>query len=98
MSDEGIDDGAVGIEYFLVGNVARIRTTNPVMSPSTKARPKVPYDAMPLASDPTSRGSDGRAKLRRISERPIKPKPKPPMSPWLAKAASKETKREEGRG
>ena len=37
-----------------------------------------------------SRGSDGGATLRRIPERSIEPKPKPPTAPWLAKATSKE--------
>ena len=59
VDEEGSGDGALGIEEFLAGNVARISTTNPVMPPSKKARPKAPYGAMPLESDPTGRGFDG---------------------------------------
>ena len=73
-----------------MSNVERTSAMNPVMPPSTKARPKMPYEAMPLASDPTSSGSEGKTTLRRIHERPIEPNPKPPTAPWQAKAASKE--------
>ena len=83
-------DGALGREEFVVSNVARTSVMNPVMPPSTKARPKMPCEAMPLASDPTSSGSEGETTLQRIPERPIEPKPKPPMAPCQAKAASKE--------
>ena len=92
VDEEGSDDGALGIEEFLVGNVARASTTSPVMPPSTKARPKMPYDAMPLASDPTSRGSGGATTLRRIPEKPTEPKPRPPKAQWMAKAENQEMK------
>ena len=95
VADEGSGDGALGIEDSLVGNVARMSATSPVMPPSTKARPKMPYDAMPLASDPTSSGSIGGAKLRMIPEKPVEAKPKPPVAPWLTKKASQENENEE---
>ena len=95
VADEGSGDGALGIEDFLVGNVARMSaTTNPVMPPSTKARQKMPYEAMPLASDPTSSGSIGETKLQSIPEKPVEAEPKPPVAPWLTKTASQENGKE----
>ena len=89
VADEG-SDGALGVEEFLGGTVARMSATSPVMPSSTKARPKMPYDAMPLASDPTSGGSSVKTKLPRNPEKPVEAKPKPPVAPWIAKEASKE--------
>ena len=90
MADEGSDDEALGIDDFLGSSAKRIGLRIPVLPPSTKARSKAPYDVMPQESDPTGRGSEWRAKLQQIPERPVNPKPSPPMAPWLAKAESKE--------
>ena len=92
VADEGntSDDGALGREEFIVGSVSRTSATSPVIPPSTKARPRMPYEATPLVSDPTSSGPSGEAMLQKIPEKPVDAKPKPPVAPWIAKVESRE--------
>ena len=55
------------------------------MPPSTNARPKLPIDATPFGSDPTSREDDENSRKQKIPEKPAVEKPGPPVAPWVAK-------------
>ena len=88
-ADEGntSDDGGLGREGFFMSRAVRSSVVSPVLPPSTGPRPKMPIDATPLGSDPTSRGSSENTKIQKIPERPAQAKPGPTEAPWIKQGA-----------